>query len=111
MVLLLSEVKTTLMCLNIWASKIINFPFGKKRKLMVSDVPKLNVYEYTSMIFCIIFTKGNNFCDFLFSFLNNAAWAQGYKTFSMLNSAEHIILPANKQQITDNKYNLLSLAE
>ena len=26
---------------------------------------------------------------------------RGYKTFSMLNSAEHEILPANKQKITD----------
>ena len=27
---------------------------------------------------------------------------QGYKTFTMLHSAEHEILPTNKQQITDN---------
>ena len=26
---------------------------------------------------------------------------RGYKFFSMLNSAEHEIFPANKQQITD----------
>ena len=27
---------------------------------------------------------------------------RGYKTFFMLNSAEHEICPANKSQITDN---------
>ena len=32
----------------------------------------LKVYEYTSMIFCH-FKKGNNFCDFLFAFLDNVA--------------------------------------
>ena len=30
------------------------------------------------------------------------SWARGYKTFFMLNSAEHEICPANKSQITDN---------
>ena len=29
-------------------------------------------------------------------------WPRGYKTFFMLNSAEHEICPANKSQITDN---------
>ena len=33
--------------------------------------------------------------------LHSEIWPQGYNTFFMLNSAEHEILPANKQQITD----------
>ena len=45
--------------------------------------------------FCVIFAKGNNFCDFLFSFLENEAWPRGYKTFFVLNSVEHGILNAH----------------
>ena len=33
-------------------------------------------------------------------------WHRGYKTFFMLNSAEHEICPANKSQIT-NKFKFL----
>ena len=40
------------------------------------------------------------------------AWAQGYKTFFMLNSAEHEICPLNKSQITNNsKFFLANIAE
>ena len=39
-------------------------------------------------------------------------WTQDYKTIFMLSSAEHKLLPANKQQTTDNyRYFLLTLAE
>ena len=34
--------------------------------------------------------------------LRHQIWPQGYKTFFMLNSAEHEICPANKSQITNN---------
>ena len=32
----------------------------------------------------------------------HTVWPQGYKTFFMLNSAEHEIFHANKSQITNN---------
>ena len=35
-------------------------------------------------------------------YLIYAVWPQGYKTFFMLNSAEHEFCPANKSQITNN---------
>ena len=39
-------------------------------------------------------------------------WHRGYKTFSMVNSAEHEICPANKSQITNNANSfLLNIAE
>ena len=39
-------------------------------------------------------------------------WPRGYKTIFMLNSAEHEICPANKDQITDNcNFFLLNIAE
>ena len=34
--------------------------------------------------------------------MQSAVWPRGYKTFFMLNSAEHEIFHANKSQITNN---------
>ena len=40
--------------------------------------------------------------------LQSAVWTQGYKTFFMLNPAEHEIFHANKSQITNNAVFLLA---
>ena len=42
----------------------------------------------------------------VFDFQSNQA--RGYKTFFMLNSAEHEICPANKSQMTQNCKNFLA---
>ena len=39
-------------------------------------------------------------------------WPRGYKTFFMLNSAEHEICPVNKSQISNKcKFFILNIAE
>ena len=85
-----------------------------KRKLFALAFPccvtrVLSVFVY--LLFLLVFLIGYDilfemfrdiFTNLKSTTVENGIRPRGYKTFFMLNSAEHEICPANKSQITDN---------
>ena len=66
-----------------------------------SAIPALKLYQfYCPLVYLTICWMSDKQCT---------PWPRGYKTFFMLNSAEHEICPVNKSQITNNCKFFLSM--